>query len=681
MIYRFFLTRRRLSGILSASMRRFGAVFLGIALLVPYLLPSVAEASHGGAPKLLNLYLGYELTVEDATRLSKWDLVVLDMDQQFQFPEQIRLMRRLNPQIKILAYVSAGEIAEARFRGHPASPGRKLADRIPETWYLKKTNGARATWWPGAWAMNATDLGPTHTGERWNTFLGPFIRDELMSSGLWDGVFLDAAYEQVTSFYGKDLDGNLDGQAETTAVIDTAYGQGMDKLIRNVRNALGANRLILNNSSTAYASVVNGVLLENFPRSGFDIPFDLLRDAIVKNPTPKISAINTNVNNSENKNDYRLMRFGLASALIADAYFSFDAGDARHHRTWWYDEYEAAIGRPADKAVKSSGLWSREYTRGMVIVNPTAKAASYSLPGEYEHLSGRQDISVNTGILTNQVNLAAEDGVVLIRRAQADVLEGSAYINGSFLNVYAYTGERIQNGFFATRSDVPGGAEVLSVDLDRDGRVDTIYAQNGLVTVKFASGVVHTAKPLGNDYSGSFSLSAGQLDESPTWELVVSPLASNDAPPRVLVLDAELSVTRDWLAYGANFRNGLSLGIGDLDGDGKRELVTAPGPGGGAHIRSFRTDGVPWYGGFFAFDAAQNSGANLAVGDVDGDGIDDIVVGTGPGQLPLVRIYDARHRLKAEFRPLIIGTGGVRPVLSDVNDDGRMEILIPSNPF
>jgi hypothetical protein len=92
-----------------------------------------------------------------------------------------------------------------------------------------------------------------------------------------------------------------------------------------------------------------------------------------------------------------------------------------------------------------------------------------------------------------------------------------------------------------------------------------------------------------------------------------------------------------FMAYGTN-RYGVEVACGDLDGDGIDELATAPGPGGsfGPHIRGWKVDGsgvTPLSGfSFFAwppFDAG--CGATIWAGtDLDGDGQADLAVGGGP---------------------------------------------------
>jgi hypothetical protein len=91
-----------------------------------------------------------------------------------------------------------------------------------------------------------------------------------------------------------------------------------------------------------------------------------------------------------------------------------------------------------------------------------------------------------------------------------------------------------------------------------------------------------------------------------------------------------------FMAYGTD-QFGVNVACGDLDGDGFAEIVTGPGPGVvfGPHVRAFDYDGIqlaPLPGAsFFAGDAADRFGVNVSCGDVDGDGVDEIVTGPGPG--------------------------------------------------
>jgi hypothetical protein len=668
--------------------RQFLSAFL-LPIFIAAFSPLPLQAAYGKheSPKLINFFLGYEIKPDDPAKLAQWDIVVLDMDQSFQFPERLREIKRINPRTKLLAYVDSSDISEARFRGHPASPGAKLASRIPDAWFLARPDGSRIQWWPGSWMVNASADCPTVDGVQWNDFLGGFIRDEIVSTGLWDGVFLDAAYADVTPFSGPNIDINRNGTVDSIAKVNQSWRRGMTELIQKVR-AANPDILIMNNSSADYAPLTNGTLFENFPDYGFAETFTLLRTALSKNVSPKISAVNTNTDNQERPDDYRLMRYGLAATLIADGYYSFDAGDAGHHRTWWYDEYDAPIGPPRGEPRIAGGptsgsepsVWAREFSRGYVIVNATKNTEVITLPGAFEKIQGTQDTKTNNGAILTKVTVPAEDGLILLRRSDATEVRDVAFQNGSFFQVLDMNGRRRRNAFFANRDDVPGGAKVLVTDLDRDDRDDVVFSQYGLVTVRLGAGTSNGFRPFGSAYRGDIELAAGQTDESASWELILTPAKDREAT--VLVTNASGRTIRSWLAYRPEFVGGATVGLGDFNRDGTHEIVTAPGDGGGPHIRTFTTDGTSWRGGFFAFPASENGGAHVAVGDVNGDGADEFVIGSGPRTPPRVRVYDGNARLLSEFLlDAAPSSQGVKPVVTDIDGDGKADILVPGQPF
>ncbi len=109
-----------------------------------------------------------------------------------------------------------------------------------------------------------------------------------------------------------------------------------------------------------------------------------------------------------------------------------------------------------------------------------------------------------------------------------------------------------------------------------------------------------------------------------------------DNPPRIRVFPAEEGAIRTYAfqAYGTP-QAGVNLGSGDVNGDFRDEILSGPGPGElfGPHVRGFRMDGTPLPGlSFFAY-STNKYGVNVAAGDFDGDGIDEIITGPGPGEV------------------------------------------------
>ena len=145
-----------------------------------------------------------------------------------------------------------------------------------------------------------------------------------------------------------------------------------------------------------------------------------------------------------------------------------------------------------------------------------------------------------------------------------------------------------------------------------------------------------------------------------------------------------------FFAYDPEFPGGVNVAVGDVDGDGVAEIITGAGPGGGPHVRFWRyVDGgfVEIFNhGFFAYDPAFPGGVNVAVGDVNGDGVADIVTGAGPGGGPHVRVFNF---LDGQFTELGGNgffaydpefPGGVHVAAADLGGDGVAEIITGAGP-
>ena len=96
---------------------------------------------------------------------------------------------------------------------------------------------------------------------------------------------------------------------------------------------------------------------------------------------------------------------------------------------------------------------------------------------------------------------------------------------------------------------------------------------------------------------------------------------------------------RSLVPYGAALRGGVNVAMGDIDGDGTPDIITGAGPGGGPHVRVL--SGVDFHelASFYAFNPSFAGGVFVASGDIDGDGRADIITGAGAGGSPHVRVF------------------------------------------
>src|SRR5205807_1406914 len=75
------------------------------------------------------------------------------------------------------------------------------------------------------------------------------------------------------------------------------------------------------------------------------------------------------------------------------------------------------------------------------------------------------------------------------------------------------------------------------------------------------------------------------------------------------------AVLASFMAYDPGFRNGITVGAGDLDGDFKAEVMTGAGPGGGPHVQAFDLAHHKTVLSFYAYDPGFHGGVLVAAGD------------------------------------------------------------------
>ncbi|MCA9068129.1 MAG: VCBS repeat-containing protein [Planctomycetaceae bacterium] len=155
--------------------------------------------------------------------------------------------------------------------------------------------------------------------------------------------------------------------------------------------------------------------------------------------------------------------------------------------------------------------------------------------------------------------------------------------------------------------------------------------------------------------------------------------------------------TTNFLAYDFNpfgpiFTGGARVAFGDFNGDGNDELAVAAGPTGGPHVRiyEFSSGGVPGaiIDSFFAYGLGHSGGVFVAAGDIDGDGRDELITGADAGGGAHVRIFSdtdgdgkvSDDEVDAGFPFGTELSGGVRVAAGDVDNDGRDEVIVATGP-
>lgn len=201
---------------------------------------------------------------------------------------------------------------------------------------------------------------------------------------------------------------------------------------------------------------------------------------------------------------------------------------------------------------------------------------------------------------------------------------------------------------------------------------------------------------------GETRIATGDIDGDERDEVVIGfgPVGTIGLPGgRFEILDDDLTHLTwgqiDWPEY--NSANGETRpAIGDVDGDGKGEILIGLGAGGAGLVEVFRfVDGAPEHLAWTGIDWPEYSQDNgetwPAAGDANSDQKDDIAIGLGKGG-------GGMFVLKSGFDPSLLGTdedpwlteveghmtwqeyaieqGETRPAFGDLNGDGKMEVVV-----
>ena len=229
-----------------------------------------------------------------------------------------------------------------------------------------------------------------------------------------------------------------------------------------------------------------------------------------------------------------------------------------------------------------------------------------------------------------------------------------------------------------------GGVHVALGDVTGDGVRDLIIAPGagGGPRIRIVDGksgdTLADLFAFEPSFTGGLTVSTGDVNGDGKADIIVGTGAGGG--PRVRVLDGATlgrTVLRDFFAYEDGFRGGVLVASGDVDGDGHDDIITGTGVGGGPRVVTFSGANGKTIGNFFAYEDGFRGGVLVASGDLDGDGRDDIITGTGPGGGPVVRAISGRdgHELNHFLADDSAFRSGVRVEANDVTHDGLDDIV------
>jgi len=194
--------------------------------------------------------------------------------------------------------------------------------------------------------------------------------------------------------------------------------------------------------------------------------------------------------------------------------------------------------------------------------------------------------------------------------------------------------------------------------------------------------LVNSFNAYDDSFRGGINVAVGDMDGNGENEIITSTREGGIPTIKVFDIDGN-NLGWDFDAYAAGFRGGINIGVGDIEGDGPDEIAVAPISGGSPNIRIFgMRDGqiVPTTENFMAYNVNFRGGIAISIADVEGDGIGELITTPTSRGGPHIRLFGMRD---GKYVPVTLGImaynesfrGGITSCAGDVNGDGKDETV------
>lgn len=321
-------------------------------------------------------------------------------------------LKAANPNLSVLVYQNLSAMANVTGPKGISSSGVSAAEAVDEDpgWFLKDRNGKRIAEKNYPWLWMA-DIGNPSYQQRWTAnVLG------VLQSGPWDGVMMDDT-NPTTKYHV----GSVSEVAKYPT--DKAYQGAVRSMLAYAGpRIISAGKLAIPNMGAwqeypevidEWLTFVSGGMDQMFVKwssasgDGYLGPMAWQRQLEEVQTTERMGKRFLAVTHVA-AGDTEAMRYGWASALLGAGGDTAFFADDECHCDNWSSEYEIPIGEPTSSAyVTSNGVWKRDFTNGLVVVNPTTSEHNVSFGGVYSSAS-----------LTDaeSSNLAPHSALILTRR-------------------------------------------------------------------------------------------------------------------------------------------------------------------------------------------------------------------------------------------------------------------------
>lgn len=176
----------------------------------------------------------------------------------------------------------------------------------------------------------------------------------------------------------------------------------------------------------------------------------------------------------------------------------------------------------------------------------------------------------------------------------------------------------------------------------------------------------------------TLNVAAGDIDANGTIETVVG--AGKSEGPKVKIYNAAKQEIGAFVPFQSQpVKDTVDVAVGDVNGDGRNEIIVGGRGTNGSRIEVYNyINGVITALSQFVVDSGSQTIARVTAADVTGDTIAEIITGNGPSDLSAhVKIYSVLGVKLGDFQ--VFGDsfhGGIDVAAGDLNGDSRAEIVV-----
>ena len=254
----------------------------------------------------------------------------------------------------------------------------------------------------------------------------------------------------------------------------------------------------------------------------------------------------------------------------------------------------------------------------------------------------------------------------------------------------------IGNISFNTKVDftaAQGPQSVAISDLDGDGKLDLAIANYNYANGGMNPGnIVSVFRNTGNISTISFATKVDFASNSGPLFIAIGDIDGNGKPDiAVATAIGSVSILRNTSSigilsfaskvdFGAN-SNPQSVAVGDIDGDGKQDLAVANGSNFISVLRNTSIIGSVTFATRLDLPTAQSQLKSIVIGDLNGDGKLDLISGNSSGNSVSIlknksSIGTISFESKLDFG---VGANPISLVIGDINGDGKPDLMAANN--